>query len=390
MKSSKHGSPVVLVIAFACVPGRGSEPGVGWETARAAGAWAALTGVRPVVVTRSVGREAIEKARDDYPELADVRWSYLDLPDSVVRFLGGRASRAYFFAWQVLVLLRCARFRRHLSIVHLVTYATDAVPPVALWVGAQRTRIWGPIGSSRVPWLQQRLRARLVSQWKRRVIRSFGCRVRKLLLQNHHVLKRIAGVSVDAQVRPNIIVDLDVMLPRPGNLRQFPKQLVTVGNLLPGKRVDLSIRLLGQLPEDVGLVVIGHGASLPELECLVAELGLQARVKFEGVLSRTHTVDYIRQSDVLVHPSEHESAGWVVGEALTVGTPAVVFRGSGADTVVELSGHGTIVDRPDLEQLSTEVMRALEHRDVQSVSRWSRERWWSDLGSIYDSVSTSS
>jgi hypothetical protein len=64
----------VLVSAYACEPGKGSEPAVGWnwivQIARFHEVWA---------ITRSSNRRAIEMSLAGKP-LGNVHWLYYDLP----------------------------------------------------------------------------------------------------------------------------------------------------------------------------------------------------------------------------------------------------------------------------------------------------------------------
>jgi glycosyltransferase involved in cell wall biosynthesis len=165
----------------------------------------------------------------------------------------------------------------------------------------------------------------------------------------------------------------------------FSKQLISVGNLVPGKRTDLAVRMLKILPAHVGLVIVGAGPEGASLEALVGQLDLTDRVTFLGAVPRTEVMSLLRQSDLLVHLSEHESAGWVVGEALTVGTAALVFAGSGADSVCRLTGSAPsgIADAPELQQLAKLASGLLQAGRGRESARWSRAQWQSDVADMY-------
>jgi hypothetical protein len=86
----------VLLSAYACEPGKGSEPGVGWNWVRQIAPFAEVW-----VITRSNNREAIEKALAEEP-LPNVHWVYFDLP-RWARFWkkGQRGVHLYYYLWQV-------------------------------------------------------------------------------------------------------------------------------------------------------------------------------------------------------------------------------------------------------------------------------------------------
>lgn len=67
----------ILLSAYACEPGRGSEPGVGWHWMLAL---AERPGVELHVVTRANNRMAIEAYRSVHPETWSVHFHYYDLP----------------------------------------------------------------------------------------------------------------------------------------------------------------------------------------------------------------------------------------------------------------------------------------------------------------------
>src|SRR3954451_23843350 len=86
----------VLLSAYACEPGKGSEPGAGWlwalAAARSAEVW---------VLTRANNRTAIEA--DPAGTLPSLHFVYLDLPPSVLRWKrDGQWVRMYYLLWQFL------------------------------------------------------------------------------------------------------------------------------------------------------------------------------------------------------------------------------------------------------------------------------------------------
>ena len=70
----------ILAFAYACEPGRGSEPGAGW-------AWARMLAQHDEtwVITRRDYEASIEGALSSLPERENLRFVYVDLPDQVPR-----------------------------------------------------------------------------------------------------------------------------------------------------------------------------------------------------------------------------------------------------------------------------------------------------------------
>jgi hypothetical protein len=85
----------ILAFAYACEPGRGSEPGAGWAWARM------LAQIEETwVITRRDYAASIEHALRSTPERENLRFVYVELPE---RFRGWqrdlRGLRIYYLLW---------------------------------------------------------------------------------------------------------------------------------------------------------------------------------------------------------------------------------------------------------------------------------------------------
>src|SRR3990172_3023510 len=90
----------ILAIAYACEPGKGSEPGVGWiwsrMLARLGETW---------VVTRANNRAAIEAILPSLTPEERPRFFYVELPRWARFWKRGRHGvRLYYLLWQFLAL----------------------------------------------------------------------------------------------------------------------------------------------------------------------------------------------------------------------------------------------------------------------------------------------
>src|SRR5882757_1068745 len=94
----------ILLSAYSCAPGKGSEAGVGWNWVRQMSrfheVWA---------VTRSKNAPAIKKALETDP-MENVHWIFFDLP-AWARFWkrGERGLRPYYYMWQFGAYLKARR-----------------------------------------------------------------------------------------------------------------------------------------------------------------------------------------------------------------------------------------------------------------------------------------
>jgi len=92
----------------------------------------------------------------------------------------------------------------------------------------------------------------------------------------------------------------------------------SVGALEPGKRFDLLIRAVGEVPDAV-LLLVGDGAARAALERLAVIEGVADRVRFAGAVG--HAREMLCAMDVFASPAD--TFGLVVLEALAAGLPTL-------------------------------------------------------------------
>ena len=105
-----------------------------------------------------------------------------------------------------------------------------------------------------------------------------------------------------------------------------PFRLVSIGRLLHLKGFALGLQAFAEIQHrcpDSQYWVIGIGPERRRLETLVRELGVIANVRFWGQIPRAEVLEKLAECDVLVHPSLHDSGGWVCLEAMAAGRPVV-------------------------------------------------------------------
>lgn len=108
-----------------------------------------------------------------------------------------------------------------------------------------------------------------------------------------------------------------------------------MGRLLHWKGFHLGLRAFARanLP-DAEYWLLGNGPERERLAAITEELGITSQVKFWGRLPREETLSKLRQCHVLVHPSLHDSGGWVCMEAMATGRPIICLDLGGPATQV--------------------------------------------------------
>lgn len=152
--------------------------------------------------------------------------------------------------------------------------------------------------------------------------------------------------------------------------------LLSVGNLVPGKAHDLTIRAMAQLP-GMTLLIAGRGPEEERLRALVTNLGLADRVRLLGLVPHDRLPDYYNAADLLVHASEREGMANVLLESLACGTPIVASPIPGMDEVVDPPESGLLMAERTPEALTAAVKRLLAARPaVQDVRRYAENFDW--------------
>lgn len=139
-------------------------------------------------------------------------------------------------------------------------------------------------------------------------------------------------------------------------------RLLFAGNLIPLKRVDLLLDAFAAFAAgraDVDLEVAGEGRDRRELEMRAVRLGIADRVLFLGSLSREGMRAALHRADCLVLPSDAETFGVVLIEALATGLPVIATDCGGPRDIVsrETGRLLPVGDRAALQDALSELHR---------------------------------
>jgi glycosyltransferase involved in cell wall biosynthesis len=188
----------------------------------------------------------------------------------------------------------------------------------------------------------------------------------------------------DVRVLPGIALDSEEMqrlnaLPTRNGDSTF--RLVSVGWLLGWKGFHLGLqafaRLRDKLPNSE-YWIIGEGPQQNQLKSLAESLGVQDRVRFLGRLPREEVFARLAECDVLVHPSLHDSGGWVCLEAMAAGRPVLCLDIAGPrEIVTEETGFKVRAYTPEeaIAQLSEKMYTLAVNPDLRlRMAQASRQR----------------
>lgn len=339
----------VLLSAFACVPGGGSEEGVGW-------AWA--TGLAEhhdvVVLTDGSFQDAIDRELQVRPR-----------PRLEFRFIGdgppgyeGLDIYPYYRRWQreALEVARAVHAAQPIDVAHHVTYAMHRVAS-QLW-RLPVPFVWGPVGGGEdIPlpfvlprWVGGRRESAMeLVRW----LWNRWCRIDPSL----RACARRAAVPVAAteqtraswpsDVRRRAVVQTNSVFDR-AELRRLARDparpasgrggsVAFVGRQLGWKGPVLAVYAFQRHAAghpDATLHLYGDGPLRPRLDELVRACGIAARTTFHGRVAREELLTAYRQHHTLLFPSMHDSGGMAAIEAMAAGVPVVCLDAGGVGEAV--------------------------------------------------------
>jgi glycosyltransferase involved in cell wall biosynthesis len=153
----------------------------------------------------------------------------------------------------------------------------------------------------------------------------------------------------------------------PGGERSATPLVVTVGRLVPVKRLHLFIDAVAALrprhPE-LQAVIVGEGYERDALEQHVHEIGADDWITLPGRIDDAMVIDLYRRAWVLASASAHEGWGMTITEAAACGTPAVATRIAGHSDAVVHERTGLLVDDPG--QLGSAIERVLADGELRA------------------------
>jgi glycosyltransferase involved in cell wall biosynthesis len=358
----------ILLSAYACEPGKGSEQEVGLQVMLAAAhrhdVW---------VLTRENSIGLLEEFLASHPLRDRIHLEGIDLNGPIRRFkrAGLPGLHVYYDAWQRLAGVRAAELDRRVDfdVVHHATFATYWTRAGVSQLG--KPFVWGPVGGGvRTP---TSLRHELGAAGLRDdVLRGAAGRLAVwrpshrattqattvCLAQNASTARRLNTDRV--AVLPNALTvrltDLDPREPR-------GTDVAFVGRLIPLKAGPLAVRALRYVQHaNTVLRVFGEGPDQKRIQRAADRWQLQDRVEFVGSLPRHELLRQVRRSGVLLHPALHEQAGLSVAEALLLGTPVVCLDHGGPAELVRWwpTSHIALILPSDPESTARRLAGAVD------------------------------
>lgn len=336
----------ILVSAYGCEPGLGSEQGVGWN-------WVLQMAKNNNVhvITRANNRKNIER---HIPKevVGNITFHYYDT-SSLFRRLKKRAKGLYlyYFFWQIgIIYLAKAIIKKYNPdyTIHL-TFGSMWMPTFLHYF--KTPFIWGPIGGgdceptsfvNSLP-LRQRIQAYIrVLMNKTIPINPF---IMLVCLRSRAVLCRTKSSGAVLPKRfdhkKHIILEtaIDHIITN-DEIRNDKRSihLISTGRLVPSKNIITAIRALGEIPcdkLDIKYTIIGSGSEQCKIRQEIQKLNLQHRICLIPEMPRQEIFKKLAKADIFVFPSLREGGSWALMEGMAAGLPVICLKWSGMEVITD-------------------------------------------------------
>ncbi|MFT7487241.1 MAG: glycosyltransferase involved in cell wall biosynthesis [Candidatus Paceibacteria bacterium] len=397
----------VLLSAYACEPGLGSEAGIGWnwtrQVAQQYDTW---------LITRENNVEQIERAARE-EGIDNLTVVGFDLPPWA-RFWkrGALGAMPYFYLWQVAMggAARKLDAQFDFDVVHHLTFASSWIPSGLATL--DKPFVWGPVGQHpRIPdrfLLREDWRARALEFFKaglRGTLMACDPLVRRTRMEADRILSlgsefsdRVQGATRH-KLQPCLACGTDPHhLSESRFLRSKEFRVLYAGRLVDLKGVRLVIESFARLVErkpEAQLDLLGEGPRRAWIEQRVKELGLEHAITLHGKVTHDRTLDCMHRSDVFLFPS-FEGAGMVVPEAMAAGNPVVCldFGGPGEMVGSERGLRVQVAESPEATAagLASALLLLADNEEqrerlARSAANWaSTETTWAAKGELLPQI----
>lgn len=399
----------ILLSAYACEPGKGSEPGVGWR-------WAlelARRGHEVWVLTRENNRPGIERGLQGLPEASRLHFAYYDLPPWARCWKkGGRGVHLYYLLWQLGVVRVAGELHERVGfdLVHHITFGVFRQPSFLWRLGIPL--VFGPLGGGEhapfamrrgfgwTGWLKDLLRdcVNLIAFLDPVLCKTFSA-ARLIVVKTQQTLDFVPRSARDkALIALEIGIDVSDEPPQLNPDAAF--RVLFVGRFIYWKGGHLAIRAFAEFARanpKASFTLVGKGPERVQWVALAAELGITNQVRFIDWMPQEQLAALYRSYQVFLFPSLHDSSGNVVLEALSHALPVVCLKlGGPAMLVDERCGRAVEVtglnEQAVIDRLAEALREIAASADLRSqlragaLARAGEYSWDQVVSGLYDRI----
>lgn len=367
----------ILINAYACSPGMGSEPGMAWNWVSNLAKFCEL-----YIITEGEFREKIEAVVPTLKQGKNMHFYYNPVSDEIRKMCWNQGDWRFYkyykeWQWKTYLLAKDICLREQIDVLHQLNMIGFREPGY-LWKLSKETDIpfvWGPVDAKDkfpVAYLQgASLKTKLFVRLKN-VLTVYQLkhskRVRNAVKQASAIFSASSNSKVSFAKYFNI--DSPLLNETGCYVQEFPLidksdkidlDVLWVGKLDFRKQLGLALQSIAITNNsNIRLHIVGGDAEAYKL--MANTLGIQDKCIWHGAVSHAAVQDIMRKSDVFLFTSVAEGTPHVVLEAIGNNLPVICFDTCGqGDAVNEKVGRKIPLSNPKQSVHDfAEVLKELE------------------------------
>lgn len=379
----------VLVNAYACSPGMGSEPGMGWNWCSHIAKYCELH-----ILTEGEFRDQIESVLPTLPQGQNMHFYYLPVTERVRKMCWNQGDwRFYYYyrQWQKRALKKAREICQHyhIDIIHQLNMIGFREPGF-LWQLSRQQNIpfvWGPIGGLiNIPinylWHSSKKQAlkTIIKKWISALQIRYSYNVRQAVKRSDIL---IGSTNEEANTIRTIYKKDALQMNETGTFVQQEKiehhfcngdsfNIIWVGRFILTKQLELALKTLAQLKENpqIKLHIVGTGQTKSTYKAMAASLGLAASCIWYGQTENKEVQQLMQNSDLFFFTSVAEATSTVILEAISNGLPILCFDAFGFSSIVdEQIGQKVPFTSPQqsVQDFAEKIRYLYHHRDLLTI-----------------------
>lgn len=200
---------------------------------------------------------------------------------------------------------------------------------------------------------------RAVSAWEEQEIASMGV---------PNALIRVIANGIEDEAYVNIDARASAAIKK--RVHGYGKYLIQIGRIYDIKNYETVLQALPLLPRDISFVIVGPVGSeayLAKLKRMIAELRLEGRVFFAGVVRGIDKYYLIKHAAMMVHMARWESFCNAVHEGMSQGRVCIVADNTALRHLIADNRNGYRVPTTDNAALAAKIRYVLDRNNALQV-----------------------
>ena len=381
METSTPERLKVLLCCYACDPGYGSEPGMGWNFAKNIARYHDVH-----VLVEEKFRLRLEEHCNTYPhEVENITFHFIKRrrfktlrkiwPPSYYWFYREWHRKAYRYAKEL-------DNKENFDIVHQITISGFREPGFLWKLG--KPYIWGPLGGfTDTPWCLmgslgwQGCIHFAVRNILNAIQKRWGRSSRQAATHSHTILtsttKAVHEINNFWKREAILMNEVGLETHHPAHspvehTPDTPLRICWAGEHIPRKALDILLHALTLCKEKMELHVLSKGPRTQAWKSMTRQLGLDNVVTFHGFVPREEAFRIMASSHVFCITSVREDTSTVVFEAFRYGLPIIAMDHCGFSTVID-ENSGIKIPIHSKKQVIQDYARHLDYLATHESER---------------------